>query len=484
MKVAFARFVVYGVSMSFGLLWMAGCSGGSSGSPPPTTPVIAGQAPGGGSGATGGAPGGGSGSTGGGGTGATTGGGSGSTSGGSTGNPNGGPAPSEFIQQSYSNVGGDQVLSADLNGDNKADLVLYSGRLSVMLNHGSGHFAAPSALPFPKDFDSATYVALGDFDNDGFSDIAACEFASFVSPSRTVVAIYLNDRSGHFSLSQTIDVPACNGIAAGDANRDGRGDVVIGYANGSSTEPNNIIVTYLGDGLGHFNTSVTQSNMALVAQQSFLNPCYLFRTAGADFDGDGVLDLILFGSCQPGSQTEGNLYFGKGDGTGHYLLTEINEGPGQIFGALQAKDINRDGKLDFSFVNVADAPHGTSNTALRLAINQGAGSFVLSTAVRNNSETSLNAGSFTDVNGDGISDAVVGFSASDCCSQPAIPQGISVMTGQPDGTFAETQRWATPARPDSIATADFDGNGANDIAVVTADEKGEVDLVVYLNKGK
>jgi hypothetical protein len=101
------------------------------------------------------------------------------------------------------------------------------------------------------------------------------------------------------------------------------------------------------------------------------------------------------------------------------------------------------------------------------------------------SGTYLNAGSFSDMNGDGIYDAVVGFSSGWCCESPPLPQGIIIKRGQPDGTFTETQRWGTAAVPQAIVTADFDGNGARDIAAITQDPKtGEVNLVVYLNAGK
>jgi FG-GAP-like repeat len=382
-------------------------------------------------------------------------------------------------------------MAADLNGDGKADLIFYSGRLSVTLNDGSGHFTAQNQLPMPEGFTSANLLALGDFDNDNFKDIAACIVSNTASTSSVALAIYLNNRSGHFNLVQTIPVPACMGLGAGDANRDGKTDVALGYSTGQSSTLQNIIVTYFGDGTGHFNSSAAQSNMSLnQQQQTDANPCHLHGMGGADFDGEGTLDLIVFALCEGGAATEGAVYFARGDGTGHYLLTEITEGVGTINGVPEIRDTNRDGMLDFGYVNLLDGPHASTVSTLRLGVNSGAGIFRMSAAHTENtyagSGTVLNAGSFSDVTGDGIYDAVVGFSShSDCCEPPPIPQGIVIKIGQSDGTFTETQRWGTSGVPTSIATADFDGNGAQDIAVATvAVSGGEVDAVVYLNKGK
>jgi len=113
------------------------------------------------------------------------------------------------------------MIAADLNHDGHPDLLVFGTGMEVLLNNGSGDFGGPIAINLPASYTAIQQVALADFNADGFPDVAACVSGS--NGTIGAAAIYLNDHSGNLILGQVAPAPAaCSGIAAGDANRDGK----------------------------------------------------------------------------------------------------------------------------------------------------------------------------------------------------------------------------------------------------------------------
>ena len=310
------------------------------------------------------------------------------------------------------------MITADFNRDGRPDLLLYGASLIVLVNNGAGDFGSAISIGVPSPYTAATHVALGDFNSDGYIDVAAC-LNRVSAPG--AAAVFLNDHSGKLGVTQVISSPAyCNGIAAGDANRDGKPDLALTFFTGQSNAPDNAITTWLGDGTGHFAASVTQSNVALTARDATVNPCALATAAGADFDGNGVLDLLLFGTCQSDVINPGDIYLAKGDGSGHYSLAEVSESNTSVSGSPHLKDINADGKADVVFLQALYGPHGSSGTDLDYAVNNGAGGFTFIRAAAEDAYAGsggyLTAGSSLA----GPDTAVEGFSRASCCGTPSL----------------------------------------------------------------
>jgi hypothetical protein len=287
-------------------------------------------------------------------------------------------------------------------------------------------------------------------------------------------------------LGQVMPAPAaCKGIAAGDANHDGKADVAFTYYTGSFSAPANAIATWFGDGAGHFANPLTQSDVALTAtQDATMNPCSLASSTGADFDEDGTLDLLLFGTCQSDVINPGDIYLARGDGAGHYSLSEITESNISVYGSPYIKDINVDGKPDVVFMESQYGPHGSSDMKIAFAINNGSGGLAITPMADENAYASsggyIRAGSpLSDA-----STAIEGFLSMPCCA-PATYGVKLVIEGKSDAARTWTYGQSTSSLPGEvtgIASGDFDGNGTQDFAVAEHDANNNSTLHVHLSK--
>jgi hypothetical protein len=436
-----------------------------------------GSGPGSGSGSPSGS-GSGSGSSGGSGTGTGSGSGAGSGSGSGS-----GAGHADFTEKKTSLPAGTHMVVTDLNHDGHPDLLVFGTGLEVLLNDGSGDFGGPIQISVPASYNAVQQVAIADFNSDGFPDVAACVMGS--NGTSGAAAVYLNDHSGNLILGQVVPVPAaCSGIAAGDANRDGKADFAFTYYTGSFSAPGNTVSTWFGDGTGHFVNPVNQSNLALTAQDASMNPCSLAASIGTDFDSDGNLDLLLFGTCQSDVINPGDIYFAHGDGTGHYTLKELSEGNTSVAGTPILTDINHDGKQDVVFLEEQFGPHGSDNSELMYALNDGTGGF---TQTKVAGETAYAGDGSYITAGSALNSentALEGFHSMSCCGTPAA-YGVKLFNPV---NSAAAQSWIygqstsndLPGRVLAIASADFNSNNAQDFAVLEADANSNLTLHVYV----
>ncbi len=178
----------------------------------------------------------------------------------------------------------------------------------------------------------------------------------------------------------------------------------------------------------------------------------VWSTVTADFNGDGILDLVAGSSGLLTMLGNGNGSFRFGSLVDKGLSTPPL---GMAFG-----DFNGDGRLDLVF---------TQDSNVVVLLGNGKGGF----------RTEGSFGNFTfvhrvvvgDFNRDGKLDLAVADSGGK----------VSILLGNGDGTFGTQTDYTSLAYPFDIATADFNGDGILDLAVLSNTNGGAVSI--FLGNG-
>lgn len=217
------------------------------------------------------------------------------------------------------------------------------------------------------------------------------------------------------------------GFFAGDVDRDGSPDM-------SSTNEVSFDVRLLkNDGCGHFGPKVVTPLPA--GEEPSPNE-------GADFNGDGWLDLVT------GNQNGASVAFFMNNGAGGYLAPFVIPVGGGVHGVAVA-DVDSDGDVDVL---------ATNQSNIALVRNNGNGTFQAPTFFNGggNGEWSI---AVADANGDGKVDIFCGTSTS---------QLVTVLLGNGAGTF--TPNWSQPCGgfPWQMAVGDLNADGIIDCVIAEA----------------
>ncbi|HEY0977325.1 MAG TPA: FG-GAP-like repeat-containing protein, partial [Flavobacteriales bacterium] len=382
---------------------------------------------------------------------------------------------------------GFSVSSAgDLDGDGVSDLVIgapgYGGHGAALVFLGAlstGPGASPTAI-WTGDGQAASAfghsVALaGDVDDDGRSDV-------LVGAPLFDVAVGSTDRGRAYcyhgstmALSWTANGTVNNAqfghsvAGAGDLNGDGVSDVAIGAPFQPRTPTTN-------NGWVHIHRGNAGSGLSLAATSSRSGPASSnfgsSVSSAGDMNGDGRADLLVGAPGTGSGAGAAHLFLGTSTGTDmvgtnatSILAGSTAERAGQCVALLG--DVNGDGLAD-----VAVGGPGFSSGAGRVRAYRGSSTVALDAthlywsrtgAASSRTGTSVHAAG--DVNGDGISDVLLG--APDHAGAGL----VTVFPGAADG-LVTTPQWSSvggQASADlgrSVSSAgDVNGDGYSDVIV-------------------
>jgi large repetitive protein len=352
--------------------------------------------------------------------------------------------------------------STDFNGDGYADLSVLGffdehgylePRVDVLLGAAKNLFTRSATFCcgfYAFGFDSSGPPAIGDFNHDGFLDVAigatGGTFDNNGDP-QPYAQVFFGDGKGNFpTAGPELDLSS-NFFAAGDFNGDGNAD--LASLDGSTFE------ILIGQGDGTFASPVTYSVGA--------NPVFVLQR---DLNGDGKKDIIVVNQ----GSNDVSVLLGKGDGT---FLPQKTFAAGKAPVSVVTGDFNRDGKIDIAVA---------SSAGVSVLLGNGNGTFqAQKTYSATGPMTSLVAASMRQ---DGISD-IIGIDSA--------TQRFVLLPGVGNGTFSAPVVYPLDRVPWQMVAGDFNHDGATDLAFIgAAGDRGDVtgrgfnnvgSLVISYNQG-
>lgn len=405
------------------------------------------------------------------------------------------------------------IVTTDLNRDGYADVVSVNTGLNnyvgYSLNNGGGAFGGENAFAHGS---AATTVAVGDFNRDGFNDLALG-----TSNLTGGINIQFGAQVG-FSPGPVIGTPttveSVSSIATADFNGDGNLDLAFTKQGGYNTAPTNAVKILFGDGMGGFSglvsfaagfgggRNIVVSDFNVDGRPDIAMPAgsainiYLNNGAGGFTSAQDVTNVTLPNKivaadfnryCIPdlavSRVSTGNtvsIILGTGSGTfGSPLVIPVSNQPEN----LAVGDFNRDKKVDLAIRRSGSAAATPNFTILPGNGGGGFGSaFELTLAVPTAGVVPFLATS--DVNRDGKDDIIIGrqggffnywgnsalFTRTENDYDGDLKTDLAVFRPSSGNWFVQqttkgflTAPWGNST--DKLTPADYDGDGKTDIAI-------------------
>ncbi len=345
----------------------------------------------------------------------------------------------------------DRVMTGDLDGDGKLDLVTGSSSssfVSIYRNTSNAGTWTGTSLATRIDlnigFSSIRDIELADFDLDGRLDIVVLE-----GGSNNIIVLKNNSSVGNivFSATPSATLPAgasVYSLAVADFDLDGNTDIAAGGYFSANI--------FIFKNLGIVNT-ITNSSFASPVSFNY-SWGYSADLDAGDLNGDGYPDLVSANGIGYNNFT---IFENRGLRGSLAFRTPVDYNTTQPFG-VKIADLDNDGRLDILVSNI--------NTNISIYKNNLVNTTITTTSFGNAgvgvtySANSANRGvDVADMDGDGLADILV--------SNFNNPGSVSMYRnrgGSISGTsFSPKVDVTTGISPYGIQAVDMDGDGRTDI---------------------
>ncbi len=316
------------------------------------------------------------------------------------------------------------VKTADLNGDNNADIIIMSmdtssniGKVSVLLSKGDGTFA-PKADYATDGFLDLDAVITADLNGDRKADLII--MSKDTSGSASKVSLWLGKGDGTFApaTDYAIDGSLTTATTA-DLNGDGKADMIVTSLDFARTISKVSVLLNNGDG-----TFAQKTDYAYATNLNSYSP----SLTTTDLNGDGKADLLVSAADYSGNISNVSVFLNNGDGTfapkTDYVIGDYGVNPSSVL----ALDLNGDGYKDILY-KISDGQEADRVVAL---LNNGKGGFDDKTIVTPGGYLSLLTPA--DLNNDGKTDII---GASTDASSGISKVSVLLNTTPPPITFTE-----------------------------------------------
>ncbi|MFG0318249.1 MAG: FG-GAP-like repeat-containing protein [Planctomycetota bacterium JB042] len=336
-------------------------------------------------------------------------------------------------QQAGARFGISVACAGDVNGDGLSDLVVGApGFDGGQVDEGAAVlFLAPLSLTGDLlEIDQAgagagtSVASAGDVDGDGFADVivgAPNATAGLADEGRADV--WLGDGTGSYALKPS-DWHRDGGSAgarfgfcvasAGDVNRDGFSDVVVGAPNEGSVQADAGRVEVWH---GRFSGLSASSSWSRFGDQAGANLGYSVASAG-DVNGDGYSDVIVGAWKHDGGEVdEGGAWVHRGSATGlestaSWAIESDVAGARLGRAVASAGDVNGDGFGDVivgaDLMPLAGPNHGRATVHLGSSAGLSVEPDWIGDGAQPGDRFGFAVASAGDVNGDGYGDVLIG----------------------------------------------------------------------------
>src|SRR5579863_2067226 len=244
------------------------------------------------------------------------------------------------------------VALADVNGDGKLDVIVAQcansnncdGTVGVLLGKGDGTFE--TAGVYSTGAYAPTSVAIADVNGDNKPDLLiANQCVSLDDCTNGAASVLLGNGNGTFRAAVVYNSGGqyAESIAAADLRDDGKIDLVVAHECAAVADCTNAVLgVLLGNGDGTFQAAVPYNSGGQ----------YSYSVTAADVNGDSKPDLVATNRCTLSSCSgDGDVAVLLGNGDGTFRTAVAYSSGGQSPSSVTVADVNGDGKPDVQVAN-------------------------------------------------------------------------------------------------------------------------------------